>query len=610
MAADQKLSDILVEFARTMVTDFSVQAILDHLVARILDIVPATGAAASMDAANLGNGYSAISDISVSLFQSVQSGFIDTPRRAASMTGEAVVIEDSRTETRFLDVASRALDVGLMALFVFPLRNGIHPVGTLELYYDAPGALPPEAMAAAQTLADVSAVYLFNAQVRADLQDSSRKDRYAALHDPLTGLPNRVLILERLKHALAKARRSGKTSAVFFVDLDRFKNVNDTYGHRVGDELLVGIAKRLTGLLRPGDTMARLSGDEFVILCEDLDNPAEAARIVQRVEQALGTPFALEGVEIAVTVSIGVVVGSADDSAEQILDDADVAMYRAKRKGGARAEVLDVNDVRTFAPSHRLEQDLRDESWSRRMSLDYQPIVASADDRILGVEAFLRWNHPTQGVVSPAVLLPLAEHCGLAVELGRWVLEQVCTQHRHWQAERGGSDVSLSVNVSPSQLMAGGFAANVSSALRAAEMDPGLLTFEMTERAFIDDSMRALVVLHDLKDIGVTLALDHFETGHASLSYLERFPVDVLKIDRTFVTGLGRNSTSRIIVGAIVELAHELGLRVTAEGVETADEHDHVVRLGCDSYQGYYFARPMTATDVGALLHGGALRSS
>ena len=603
MSSEQKLSDVLSEFARTMVTDFPIQGILDHLVERIVDLMPITGAGVTLISPGVVPRYVAASDDFALRFEELQTELGEGPCLAAYHTGEAVAVPDLRSENRFPNFVPRALSAGLAAVFTFPLRHGEEQLGALDLYRNAPGALNLQAMTSAQTLADVAASYLLNAQARADLQDSSDRSREASLHDPLTGLPNRALILERLEHASLRGRRSGKTSAVLFIDLDRFKAVNDTYGHRVGDELLVAVGKRLAGLLRPGDTVARLAGDEFVILCEDLDARSQATAIVARVDAALSRPFILLGTEVAMTASVGVAFADRSDSAsERLLHNADIAMYQAKRKGGARHQVLDLHEQRLLDHHAGLERDLRWALGRGELHTEYQPIVATADGRITGVEALIRWVHPTRGLVSPATLVPLAEQSGLIAEIGQWVLEQAWADRHRWQDESNDDDLGMSVNVSAYQLTSDNFVSGVAGALTTTDTDPHLLTLEVTESVFVRDSERALVVLNELKDIGVMLALDDFGTGYSSLSYLKQFPVDIVKVDQAFVADIGRDAASHTIVGAVIQLAHDLGMTVVAEGVETAEQHDEITRLGCDSCQGFYFARPMTATHLDALI--------
>jgi diguanylate cyclase (GGDEF)-like protein len=464
-------------------------------------------------------------------------------------------------------------------------------------------------MTDAQTLADVAAAYLLNAQGRADLLDSSQRARDASLHDALTGLANRTLILERLEHAALRDQRSGKTTAVLFIDLDRFKEVNDTYGHRIGDETLIAVSKRLVGLLRPGDTAARLGGDEFVVLLEDLEAPSQAAAIAARVKAALARPFVVSGIEVYMTASVGVAIGKDSGRAgEWLLDDADVAMYKAKRKNGHDHEFLNLHKQHLTEHHIGLECDLHWALGRGELRTEYQPIVAAASGRITGVEALLRWMHPTRGLVPPTTLIPLAEKSGLIAEIGQWVLEQAWADLHRWQGQ-SGDDLAMSVNVSAHQLMLAGFAASVAAVLATDHTDARLLTLEMTENVFVRDSERALVVLNDLKDIGVMLAIDDFGTGYSSLSYLGQFPVDIVKLDRSFVADFERIVASHTIVSAVIQLAHDLDMTVVAEGVETAEQHLEVTRLGCDSCQGFYFARPMGAPNLETLMQdrvGGA----
>jgi diguanylate cyclase (GGDEF)-like protein len=389
---------------------------------------------------------------------------------------------------------------------------------------------------------------------------------------------------------------------VFFVDLNRFKEVNDAYGHQVGDELLVAVSERLAAVLRPGDTLARLSGDEFVILCEDLAGASEAYAIVARVDAALVQPLVLSSVEVAITASIGIALsGPANRDPEQLLHDADREMYRIKRRGVASRQLLDLRELHHAGDQASLKDALPGAAQRGELHLVYQPIVAAADGRLTGVEALLRWKHPSRGLVSPAVLIPLAEQSGLIIEIGHWVLEQAWSDRRNWQSHRP-VDIAMSVNVSAHQFMSPGFADTVESVLVSAATEPGLLTLEVTESVFVRDGERALFVLNDLKDLGVKLALDDFGTGYSSLGYLMRFPVDTVKIDRTFVANLGRDAASHTIVTAVIQLAHDLGMTVVAEGVETAEQHLELSGLGCDSCQGFYFARPAPASSLDRLL--------
>jgi diguanylate cyclase (GGDEF)-like protein len=598
-----ELADVLSEFARTMVTDFPIQRILDHLVERIVDIMPITGAGVTLISETLDPQYVAASDASALRYERLQTELGEGPCLAAYHTGEAVSIPDLKDDPRFPVFSPRALTAGLTAVFTFPLRHDDLLLGALDLYRDTAGPLTPESMSAAQTLADVAAAYLINARARSDLQDSSDQSREAAMHDGLTGLPNRTLLMQRLEHAFLRAQRSGKTMAVFFVDLDGFKPINDTYGHRVGDELLVAVGQRLAGVLRPGDSLARLAGDEFVVLCEDLDDPAQADLIAVRFDAALARPFALADIELNIHGSIGIACSrSGDDEPEALIHDADLAMYRAKRRHGSRRQVRSMGERNLDDHHAGLAAGLPGASARGELHLSYQPIVDTATGRLTAVEALLRWTHPSRGPVSPKVFIPFAEQSGQIIEIGQWVLDRACQDRQHWQSQRAG-EIALSANVSAHQFMSAGFARSVASILDATSTRPDLLTLEVTETAFARDRDRALIVLDELKAIGINLALDDFGSGSSSLSYLQALPIDTIKIDPSFITALDGTEGDHTILIAIIQLAHGLGMTVVSEGVETADQHRQLATLGSDCCQGFYFARPMPTADIDGLIH-------
>ncbi len=597
----EPLSDVLTEFARTMVTDFPIQDILDHLVKRIVEILPISAAGVTLISPGLTPRYIAASNGDALVFEQLQTATGEGPCLAAYHSGQAISVPDLEDEDRFPRFAPPALKAGLAAVFTFPLRHGDVALGALDLYRDTPGPLSAESLGAAQTLADVAAAYLLNAQRRADLQDSSDRASEAALHDPLTGLPNRALMFERLEHAFRRARRSRTTSALFFLDLNHFKAVNDDHGHRVGDLLLIAVAGRLKGILRPGDTLSRLSGDEFVILCEDLEGTSQADDIAVRINAVMMAPFALSDVEVSITASIGIAfAGRENEDPAELLQDADLAMYQTKRRNDSR-DIFDLRDLHMAEHQAGLQRALPGAAERGELHLEYQPIVASADGRLAGLEALLRWTHPSRGLVAPALLIPLAEHAGLMGDVGRWVLEQALSDRRQWE-DPTPHDVPMSVNVSAQQFMQAGFADQVAAALSASSTDPRLLTLEVTESIFLRDGERAQIVLSDLKRIGLSIALDDFGTGHSSLSYLLEYPVDTVKSDRSFIAKLGRDPASHAVMRAVVELSHGLGMTVIAEGVETAAQHAELSQLGCNYCQGFHFARPMSASNVTALL--------
>ncbi len=485
-------------------------------------------------------------------------------------------------------------------------HQGVH-LAHLDLRLPPGADLSQEALEAMGVLLEVAAAAMVNVRAYADLVAAMEQTRDTSLHDPLTGLPNRVLLVDRIDQALTRSGRLGQLIAVFFADLDRFKRVNDLYGHRVGDELLVAFAVRLQEALRPGDTAARLAGDEFVVLCENLKDESEAHVIAARLRSALRAPFKLSTGTISMSASVGIAfAGHAGAVSEQLLGDADAAMYQAKRRGGGRHQVLDLRERHHARDRAILEEELRG-AWTRaEMRPLYQPIVRSVDGAPAGVEVLLRWTSPRRGPIAPSAFIPVAEQTGMINEIGRWVLEQACMDRQQW-ASVGRARLDLSVNVSARQLMSPDYVTAVASVLDATRTDPALVTLEITEDVFLHDSDRALVVLEDLKSLGTTIALDDFGTGYSSMSYLKRFPVDIVKIDRSFVADLGTSPESHAIVYAIVELAHLLGMVVVAEGVESADQHHEVTMLGCDLSQGFHFAHPMEAGEVCDVMRRGSL---
>jgi diguanylate cyclase (GGDEF)-like protein len=598
-----RLSDLLSEFARTLVTNFPIQSILDHLVVRIAEVLPIGSAGVTLISGTYDPRHIAASDQSALRFVQLQVEMGEGPCLTAHRTGEIVVVSDLRDDKRFPNFSRRGLEEGLRAVFSIPLRNDEQKLGALDLYRTTPGVMDEEAMYAAQTLADVTTAYLLNARARADLEESSERARHSSLHDPLTGLPNRSLFVQRLDHAILRCRRSEKMLAVFFADLDQFKQVNDAFGHHVGDELLIAVADRLTGLLRPGDTLARLSGDEFVILCEDLDEAALVEPLADRISNALAEPFVIDGNELHVSASVGIAfAGLADDVPESVLQEADAAMYQAKRRGGARHAVIDLRDHRAASHLARLNRDLRGALRRGELRVEYQPIVLTGSGRIAGAEALLRWAHPAHGMIKPETVVPLAEQSGMITEIGHWLMTQACLDRQRWQGHGHHDGIGVSINVSVHQLMAHDFAESVSRVLCDTDTDPRLVTLEVTESVLVADKARALGVLKALKSQGVMLALDDFGTGQSSLSHLKQFPVDIVKVDREFIADIGTVPASRLIVGAVAGLAHDLGMAVTAEGVENVRQHDEVAALDCDFSQGFYFSSPEPAGHLDGLL--------
>ncbi len=603
MTIHRKLSQVLGEFASTLVTDFPIQAILDQLVERIVDVLPVDAAGVTLISPGLTPRYLAASDKNALRFEQLQSELKESPCLLAYSTGLPVTISDLHDDRKFSQFSARAVDAGLHAVFTFPLRHEDERLGALDLYRMTPGRLEADAMAGAEIFADVATAYLLNAKSRSELVESSDRAHHLAMHDSLTGLPNRALLIERLEHAIARNERSELSVAIFYADLDRFKAINDTYGHQMGDELLIAVGQRLTRLLRTGDTVARLSGDEFVILCEDFADPSQAHVLAERIQVALGTPFDVCGVDLNLSASVGVAfAGAGCDVPDRVLQDADSAMYLAKRKGGARTMTWDIRSYSAATFRTNLNHDLRGALERHEIFCDYQPIVCTSTGEVRGAEALVRWAHPSQGIIAPDTLIPLAEHSGLINEIGRWVLKQACEDRNRWPRGAGGDRFELSVNVSACELMSHGYAASVRNLLTETHTDPACITLEVTESVFVHDVRRLLSVLEDLKAVGVAVALDDFGTGYSSLSYLKQFPVDTVKIDKLFVADVDSDAESYLIVNAVIDLAHGLHLTAVAEGVETVAQFQHLASLGCDSCQGFLFARPVSAAAFAELL--------
>lgn len=420
---------------------------------------------------------------------------------------------------------------------------------------------------------------------------------HQALHDPLTGLPNRALFLDRLQHALTRARRPGSSLAVYFCDVDDFKDVNDSLGHDAGDELLIALPPRLREGLRAGDTVARFGGDEFVILCEDLDSEGEAIRIAERIAEAFGLPFELDGRPHHLSVSVGVVfVKGGEATATEVLRDADAAMYRAKGGGKGRFELFDAQMRATLVARLQTEADLRRALDDGELRLHFQPVLSLERDAFVGAEALVRWQHPQRGLLAPAEFIAVAEDSGLIAPLGAWVLEEACRQAVAW-----GGGRFVSVNLSPRQLSHSDVPALLERALAETGADPALLELEITENVLMEQTAGALGTLRRLKAMGVRLVLDDFGTGWSSLAYLKRFPLDGLKIDREFVDGLGSEPEDTAIVAAVLSMAASLELEVIAEGVETDTQLAWLRERGCGLAQGFLLGRPMPAGELAEL---------
>jgi diguanylate cyclase (GGDEF)-like protein/PAS domain S-box-containing protein len=423
---------------------------------------------------------------------------------------------------------------------------------------------------------------------------------HQAFHDSLTGLANRALFTDRVAHALDRGVRRQNLFAVLFIDLDDFKTVNDSLGHAAGDELLVVVARRLEGCLRPEDTCARLGGDEFAIIIESISGPDAAVVVSRRILSAIAKPLSVLGSEVVVGASVGIALGSGDQSTSEVMRSADLAMYRAKNDGKSRYAIYEPSMHERVLERLELKADLQRSMGEDEFEVHYQPIVALQSGAIVAMEALVRWRHPERGLVMPDEFVPLAEETGLILPLGRFVLGSACNEVQRWRA-LGFNDLGISVNISAKQLASTSLPADVTAALTASGLEPRALTLEITESMLLD-SHSVIARLEDLKSLGVRIAIDDFGTGYSSLNYLRRFPVDMLKIAKPFVEQIGTNVEQERLAEAILRLGSTLGLDTVAEGIEDIAQRERLKRLKCDFGQGFFFSPPLPALDVDTFL--------
>jgi diguanylate cyclase (GGDEF)-like protein len=423
---------------------------------------------------------------------------------------------------------------------------------------------------------------------------------FQALHDALTGLPNRVLVLDRIEHALARSARGAPPVAVLFIDVDGFKTVNDTFGHGAGDELLRTVASRLHSLIRDADTVGRLGGDEFVVLLEPGDQYASPELVAERILELLNQPIDLSsGAQVRLTASIGIAAGQRENT-EALLRDADLALYAAKHGGKNRFVVFEDAMQTAIADRHALEVDLKGALANKELFLVYQPTFRLEDRRIGGVEALIRWQHPTRGLIPPDTFIPIAEESGLILEIGRWVASAACLQAAAWR-ERG-LDLTIAVNVSGKQLDEDHFAWEIRQILDETGLEPSALTLEITETSLMRRPTEAAERLRELKALGVRIAIDDFGTGYSSLAYLRAFPVDSLKIDRAFISGLGSSHDDSAFVTTLIQLGRTLHISTLGEGIEEESQLRRLLEADCDYGQGFLLARPLPAEQIEAML--------
>jgi len=484
--------------------------------------------------------------------------------------------------------AAAAVQAGLSSVFAFPILIASEFYGVIELFGREPGASDPELVQAAQIMGSHIGQFMARKAAEQNL-------RFVASHDPLTGLFNRSMFSERLQQALAQATRFERSLALLFIDLDGFKIVNDTIGHNGGDALLAELATRLRATLREGDVIGRMGGDEFVVLIEEFTEAVQVAEVAKKVLETVGRPFLMQGREFEVTASLGISIFPEDgQDAQTLLKNADIAMYLVKQQGK--------NSFRFYAPQMNvhlierltLESSLRRAIERNELLLMYQPKVGVRDGQVSGVEALVRWQHPTQGMISPAEFVPMAEDAGLIQAIGEWVIHTACRQALAWR-EQGLPLLRVAVNLSSRQFSQDNLIQVVREALHQTGIDPGRLELEITEEMVLRNPERAARLLGQVKDLGVRVVLDDFGTGYSSLNHLKRLPVDCVKVDRSLIVDLPRSTDAATLTRAVVAMAHSLGLSVTAEGVETREQWEFLHQLGCEEMQGNYFSAPVPA---------------
>ena len=589
LRARQVTLERLATIQRAIVAQSPLHSIFDKVIAAACELTGDDAAMVRMRDMDGSQRSTVVSSVGLS------DKFVATGRRdndpglgARAMQEGRLVVVDKSSDPLTRQLPGTWLAEGLHAGMAAPVLQGATIVGSVVVGSRDPnrsyGARDQQLLLA---LAEHTSLALNHARA---LDDAAHE----AFHDSLTGLPNRALFLDRLTFAVGRGARSGMPVGVLLIDIDDFKTINDSFGHTAGDQLLQAVAARLESCLRPSDTIARLGGDEFAILIDEIDDEADAATAAGRMLDSLADPIAIEGREVYVGASVGIAAGPED--AETLLRDADLAMYRAKAEGKGRYRAYAPHMHADIVERLELEVDLKRAIEANELELHYQPILDLRTRAIAGLEALVRWNHPTRGLLPPDRFIPLAEASGRIVDLGRWVLNAACHQAALWRARYPATDgIKVGVNLSATQLRDDSVVDHVADALRVAQLEPQGLTVEVTETAIMDDLEAVSARLAELKALGVEIAVDDFGIGHSSLRYLKQLPLDNLKIAKPFIDEIGRPEADPPILRAILDLAEVFGLGAVAEGIEDEKQKDRLIELGCPLGQGHLLSRPLPA---------------
>jgi diguanylate cyclase (GGDEF)-like protein len=615
---DSSLVSAMVSLAAKAAGDDGVDTLMTRLVDTAVAHLDVDGAGVMVNEGGLLR-FVYSSHIGVEGADMLQQLMQDGPCHDAALFHVDVVVDDltDPVQTAWPDYVERALQAGFRSVVAVPLVSGGRVWGTLDLYRRQEGTWTPQELEWVRLLANVAVSYLVIAADRDEARRAQRELVHASTHDALTGLPNRLLLFDRLDHALQTSRRHRRVVAVLFIDLDRFKAINDTFGHAAGDLVLTTVAARVSRTLRRQDTLSRLAGDEFVLVCEDLpqDDPAQARAhvdaVVSRLQRVLAQPIRVEEVDLVVSASIGVASSDGHDSADDLIADADRAMYLVKHHGGSHR----LGDAPSRLPGRggggaagasprphhsvrRLERELAQALPEQQLRLHYQPIT-DATGAVHAVEALLRWQHPTYGLLPASDFIDLATTTGMIVGMGHWVIAEACAQMARWHgALLDRAPATAYVNLSAGSASSRALTTTISTALEDHGLLPEHLGLELLETSFVDPQI--LPVLHEQHRRGHPLSVDDFGTGYSSLSRLVELPVQMAKIDKSLVTDIGRDARRRALVDAVVTVAGSLDLRVIAEGVETPAQARAVVAAGCHYLQGYHCGRPQPADALSA----------